>query len=62
MSINHNKTSFRIVAESSLGVSIHEATVSACSPKEAKDVLLSMLSDEQREACVCIEFLDEVAS
>lgn len=53
---------YRFVAEATSGATIAEAQVTASCQREAYDKFWSGLTDEQRNACACVECLDEVAS
>lgn len=53
-------TLFRFLAEASTGAVIHEADIEAATHKEAYRTFWQGMTDAQRDACACIECLDEV--
>lgn len=51
---------FTFIAEASDGNTIQETTVKAATHKEAYAAFWQGLTDAQRDACACVECLDEV--
>lgn len=53
---------FTLIAESSSGATIYEATVEADSYKDAHRIFWHGLNDAQRDACASIECVNEGAA